>query len=710
MKRWLPFTGVLVSCVLIYWRVFLTADIFTWGDWGWYFSETVRQWLQMPQLWTNSPLGGVDISLTMYIPVRLAYGFLSQFMAFQYFDRIVFLVPSVLTSVISGYLLGKYITKSSLGGAVAATVLTLNSYALTLRSGHFTLSVAFGMAPLIVMGYIHTLKSEKKLLFSLLTGLAAYISFIYEPRVLIITGGIMGLYWIFHSYYSQKSFKRNFGDLLWLMMPFGVVALCGLYGILGLKFSSQTISTQILGRQLFGSGYVSIQRGLTLSAHAWTENLKVENPGEYVLPYFWIIPILAFVGLYKGRKNPEVVFFGLIALIGSFLIKHTNQPFPQVYYWLYKYVPGFSAFREPSKFYFLTGIGYAVLLAYLAAYISHSSIKRWLKIGTISSIFIIFLANGIPIIKGEFGKMLNARHIPSDYLILKEYLTSHPGMYRTMYVPVDSRWGYWDNDIRKINTAHFAIYEWPLFSDYKKEGLEYSPIDHVMSILEKKNSHNVLDLASVRYVIIPLEDKENEDIFIFAWGDRGEYVQRVSQLPYLKLLNINTSDLIVYENPSYFPLIYWTSDMPTIENPGQVMGNTKINRKSQTEIDVTVESIPATQQKIVIHFSERFDSRWKVRAGKFNWVESLLRKNYYVTGMSHNATEVNTQTFTLNIGELEKNFPGLVHTDSTGSKSIQLTLYFSPQAWVNGASILSAFSLVGISGLVIYMHKRNVRH
>jgi len=59
--------------------------------------------------------------------------------------------------------------------------------------------------------------------------------------------------------------------------------------------------------------------------------------------YFWLIPIFAFAGLWVGRKNKDVVFFGVMALIGILLSKQVDDPFPGLYPWLFKNVPGPSS-------------------------------------------------------------------------------------------------------------------------------------------------------------------------------------------------------------------------------------------------------------------------------------------------------------------------------------------------------------------------------
>jgi len=69
-------------------------------------------------------------------------------------------------------------------------------------------------------------------------------------------------------------------------------------------------------------------------------------------PYLGIIPaVLALFALFFS-KNRRTWWLGLAALVIIFIILGSNSPLP-LYYFLYKFVPGFNFFRYPIKFTFV---------------------------------------------------------------------------------------------------------------------------------------------------------------------------------------------------------------------------------------------------------------------------------------------------------------------------------------------------------------------
>lgn len=56
-------------------------------------------------------------------------------------------------------------------------------------------------------------------------------------------------------------------------------------------------------------------------------------------------------------------FFALLALLGVFLSKQVAPPGGVIYKILFEYFPGFSAFREASKFFVLIAMSYSVMIA-----------------------------------------------------------------------------------------------------------------------------------------------------------------------------------------------------------------------------------------------------------------------------------------------------------------------------------------------------------
>ncbi len=671
-------------CILIYGKWFFTKDIFTWGDWGWYFPETVRPWLDYPRIWFAGPFGGIDVGIFQYLPARLVYSILARFTDFAIFDRIVFLLPSVLFPAFSSFIFLKYITKKNLAAIIGTLIFVLNSYLAVIRTGHFTLADSFSLAPLILYFVLKGIEN-KKVINSIWAGLVGAIAFAYEPRAFLLTFGIAFLYVLYVSIFTPKlNLGKRLGIFLHFLVPMVIVVALHAYAFIGLHFASGQISTQITSRALFGSGYVSINRGLALEVSSWNE--ATGKGVQLISAYFWIVPIMAMFGLWVGRKSKVIVFFGLILLIGLFLNKHINQPFGFAYIWLYKYLPGFNAFREPSKFYFFIGLGYSVLVAWYIAWVQLNKNIKWLVVVSLICLFPV-LRNGITIYEGKVGGLMTPRHVPTDYIILKEFLQKNGGDYRVGYLPAETRWGYWDEHIRKLSLINLPMFQWPEMSTYSKEGPDYSYLELTMNLLEQPYSNALMDIGGIKYVIIPPEDMANGDIFTFAFGNRDEYLRRARNLSYLRELKIGTSNLIIFENEDLKPFIYVTQKPDSPANPTQPINISYLQIKPyQYELEIPKDLQSSSKY---INLTDQYNQGWKLYYGRVNWIDVILHKNL-VSGVLHNETQIHGNEFVLREPHSQNQF----------------TLYFEPQAYIYIGVAISLIS-AGILGilLIIYSSK-----
>jgi hypothetical protein len=281
---------------------------------------------------------------------------------------------------------------------------------------------------------------------------------------------------------------------------------------------------------------------------------------------------LAALGLILYRRNPQIVFFGLITLIGALLTKQEAEPLSHLYLWLYSHVPGFNAFREASKFYFLIVLGYSVLIGALVKGIGE--IKRSKKVWTVGKVIIVlgitglFLWNTKPFITGEIGTIFVPREIPNDYLITKDFILNQPDYFRTYWIPISSRWSIYTNQHPKVNGIDIVNGDW---ANLAMNSASKSPTNQqIVSILKQPYAKNLLDRASIKYIFVPLRDEaNNDDFFVFYGDDRQFYVDTLNSLPFLKRIDIGTKNLAVYENTDFKPYIFSPTNLyqlPSTQN------------------------------------------------------------------------------------------------------------------------------------------------
>ena len=74
------------------------------------------------------------------------------------------------------------------------------------------------------------------------------------------------------------------------------------------------------------------------------------------------LPLVALMPLIARRLTPEVLWLAVAALLFAYFVNTDNPPFGGIYDWMYSHVPGWNLFREGSKFLFVVGMAYAILI------------------------------------------------------------------------------------------------------------------------------------------------------------------------------------------------------------------------------------------------------------------------------------------------------------------------------------------------------------
>jgi len=217
----------------------------------------------------------------------------------------------------------------------------------------------------------------------------------------------------------------------------------------------------------------------------------------------------------------------------------------------------------------------------------------------------------------------------------------------------------------------------------------------------------LFDSSLIKYVIVPLQDKANDDDFFVYYGnDRNFYIRELDQIPWLKKIDIGTKELVVYENEGYRPHIYTTGERETIykEVPYKVVDFRFIN---PTEYKISLKNISTLTY---INFSEAFHQDWRVRVGEFDWFKVLTEKNYFIPNKYHYKNDAQLNSFLIDPNVICRDYECKKNPD--GSYDLNLTLFFSPQSYFYLGLTISGLTLFGcLSYLVVYfVRSRKTKH
>ena len=526
------------------------------SDWSYWPNEAVNQLYYSYGAWVNFfDFGSANIQLPFNFFNSIWSVFTNLGLSYDFATKVTFLIPIALLGFIAPYILAKKLTKNELISFILALFYGTTTYFLILQTAHMPIAFVYALTPLLFYFFVRALE-RNKLANWLIFILIYLISICYEIRITYIVTFLLLFYFLFFHISDIKKYWKNIIVGILLFASLNIFWL--LPTILG-GFSSDISS--VANRGLFGNFLFDINHSFALFYNPWTGGLAnnqfIEQP---IIWYFWLAPLIAFSSLFFKRNvkyKKEISFFLAISLIGIFLTKQADFPLSGTYLWLYNNFPGFNLFREASKFYLITAIGYTALLGYVLLVLKENKNKIWNKyVFSVLSLIIITtsLWNIKPLVTGEIGTMFVQKHIPSDYVTLKDFILKQPEYFRTMWVPRDSRWGIYTNSYPKVSDINTIQSSW---LDLSQASSSAQVQEQIVNILQQPFSKTLFDISSIKYVIIPIQDKANDDdFFVYYGGDKDPnirqwYIDQLDKVSWLKKIDIGTKDLVVYENANY---------------------------------------------------------------------------------------------------------------------------------------------------------------
>lgn len=520
-KNWLYFlVGIII---LIIFKTWFTPGTISGGDFIYAFPSMFENRSFFPYAWDwngNYGLGSFAPPLqwvnTVYAIPILLFGALLH-LSWNTIERVGFFYPYLLLSLFSSWYLAKKVFRSPSISVFAALFYSVNTYALMMSGGGQIVGVglSYAVVPLALARFIilhEQLKEEKNNLHNIILFVLTFaLVMLFDIRYAYVLMLALGIYLLMHY---RASFAGKGKYLVYLcVVPLAIIILLHAFWLLPLLVIHQ-VPTQALDAAYNSTAAVSFfsfarfENTISLLHPNWPENIfgKV----SFMRPEFLLIPILAFLSLLfiTKKKRTEarfIIYFAFLGLVGAFLAKGSNEPFGSIYLWLFAHFPGFSMFRDPSKWYNLVAISYSLLVPFVVWKIYNVLQERKnfnTKIVNIQQIFVILIIGYFlflirPAWLGQLSGTLTTHAVPSDYKLFAQKLEQDNTFYRTLWFPTIQRYSY-------TSSLHPAVSAQDLFNRYDQKQL--------LTLFRASGTETQLQNAGIRYVIIP--DDSDQEIFL----------------------------------------------------------------------------------------------------------------------------------------------------------------------------------------------------
>jgi hypothetical protein len=561
----IPISLIVFIAVISHAAVFFSQSVLTSGDWQFRYQETATEYAPLIPAWRIYPdgLGAVNINAIFY-PINVLYGWLLHSFGFAVMERALFFYPMLLVGGIGMYYLAKRLIKNNLAALIASLLFTYNSYFIVISASHPTIAVADALTPLLFLYFFKYLEGKNfrygatvLLLTLLMTGYEFRILFL---AIIALTGYVF--FSLFVNWINRK------GSLNWPLLKksslifflfFGLSS----YWLVGQFKTGSLTDNAIFDRILWGNQYYDILHALAFHYAFW-------NPWKRYVPftisltpiYYLLFPVVFSLALLvRKKRDPGLLYFCLLGLAGVFLTKQTGYPLKWAYQFLYEHFPGFNAFREASKFYIFTAVSYPIIVGFFVKWLLELKSKQILK-KVFKYAFLVFIIGTIsyivlPLALNRVERNFSPRQIPADYTVFKNFIHGQPEYFRTLWVPIYSRWSFFDNSHPWLGAISLIQGKW---SDFAADNQQIK--NQIMSVLRRNYSGYLADLSSIRYVAVPIQDAANNDDFFISYGGKDDpeirnwYLSELDKVKWLKRIDIGTKDLAVYENDSILPPIH----------------------------------------------------------------------------------------------------------------------------------------------------------
>lgn len=597
-RRWLLILLLSVGIIFsVYHRWFIGGALSA-PDFTFLYSERLGEFSWLPKAWsevsgngTGGPIfASLNLNLYLHIGIRLLVFIFN--IPWLLASRIMFFWPFIFLGSVGSYYLVKSVQSAPLLGLLGAVVYMTNTYILMIAGGgQVGLMMAYATAPYVFGSFI---RKDARMF-----AIASIFFIIFDIRYAYILYAAIAFYAMTCVPFSRwgQIIRHFIPAILWIISA-------NLFWFIPLMFAPSFGLPEGYGDSgwLKYLSWADFPKTLSLLHPNWPENIFGKT--YFMLPEFLILPLIVFVPflfqhVQKSLEVRRYYFFAALLLLGAFLAKGVNQPFGDVYNWLFVHVPLFNGFRDPTKFYLLTAISYTILIP-----LAVDLIAKWVggqkqKFARVSSsyfmiAFLVFWSGIIlfPFWKGELRGTFENITIGNEYQKFEKLVTAQQNFSRTLSVPWRQRFLFQSEHHPLMNASDM---------------LKTSDMDVIAKNIEDPSFEHMLKAFAVRYVVVPSDSMH--EIFlterVYDADLRDRFVAKLDTLPYLEKNKVFT-DMAVYEYKKFGGHFYYE------------LQNLDFVRQKEVRIDASryTVDIDTSVRPLQLVFAEAYDPAWKVWDGR----------------------------------------------------------------------------------------------
>ena len=529
---------ILISAIL--WIIFLPGPRVA-NDFPLASQGGVKLGFNLPQTWHSrgSGFGEYGVSTLWAWPVDFLYGMGAQLgINFSVLERIIGILPIFIVGVWGMTKLFDHSEIKGWGKYIGILFYLLNTYILLLiDGGQISIALAYAWFPISYLAVLKGISGNLKA--KIIAGLSIGILGFLDIRFIYILLILLAIHFLYEFIFDNT--KRSLPVIIkWVVTALvtGII-LAGLnfYWILPAIISKAPALPATYTR-VSQTGFLNtteLKHAISILQPQWYLNVFGKVP-----PFrkeFLLIPILAFLAPILKRKDKRVWFWTLIAIVSVFLTKGANPPLPGVYTWLFTHVPGFSLFRDSTKFFFLVALSYSVLIAFTVEEITKRFSKLKIIFPLLIILYLLFLIR--PVYLGQMTGTFSEPRYETEYLSLANKIETDMNFGRIFWIPSQTPLGY-------SSPTHPSVEASRLESLRPFEIATVGTYETQNFVREGSYMGELFDIAGIKYVAYPYLDPKRDDMSQGKVDYYNTFLGQIGNLPWIGQ-KISDSPVPVFE-------------------------------------------------------------------------------------------------------------------------------------------------------------------
>jgi len=573
-ERW-GAVALIIGVIAFVYRTWLSSGVVSSGDWTYGADAHLRDLWPFPSLWdVSGGTGSLNILGGPLQPLISLQGLLAYMgIGYAVSERLVWIFPCLLAGSFATYALIVSLYASRVAGVVGALFVAFNFYIVSIMGGgQFTVSSGSLLMP-VALWFFYRAMERATLPRFVATALVIGVQIMYDLRSTYLTLATLMLFALFRIA-AQPSWRMALRGLGRVVAQFAVVGVVALLMNLHWLLPGRFAESAAIG---LPAGYDAISWVHALSYFRLNDGFAFFHPapGSYIGPEYFLLPLIVLIGLIGlTRRKPTSVdlFLFTLVLVSIFFVKGSNDPGGGIYEWMFRRVPGFSLFRDPSKFFQPLSLAYALLLGRAVATLPNLRDLRLPRVippmGTIIApavvrgalllvCFVPAFNFVLPVAAGNLYGTFAPITVPAEYKTLEGFMAAQPSFFRTL-------WLFGQTSFTGNSALHPAIGADSVGQQMQAEHITLpNPIDPT-TWLALPRARAIFQTLSIKYVAVG----DNQ-----LPGDTSQTtsLNRAKQVTFVRLARhtfpgfaqSHVGHVVLFTNPHYIPPVY-VADAPAL--------------------------------------------------------------------------------------------------------------------------------------------------